>query len=32
MTALGDETTDTPPEYMDWIRGLEDAGKGNGRQ
>jgi L-fuculose-phosphate aldolase len=28
---LGDTETVTPPEYMDWIRGLEAAGKGYGK-
>jgi L-fuculose-phosphate aldolase len=28
---LGDTDTVTPPEYMDWIRGLEAAGKGYGK-
>jgi L-fuculose-phosphate aldolase len=28
---LGDETTVTPPEYMEWIRSLEAAGQGYGK-
>jgi L-fuculose-phosphate aldolase len=30
-TTLGDTTTVTPPEYMEWIDGLEAAGKGYGK-
>lgn len=30
-TQLGDTDTVTPPEYMDWIRGLEAEGKGYGK-
>ena len=30
-TQLGDTTTVTPPEYMEWILGLENAGKGYGK-
>lgn len=30
-TQLGDNDTVTPPEYMEWIRGLEAQGKGYGK-
>jgi len=30
-TQLGDTETVTPPEYMEWIGGLEAQGKGYGK-